>query len=180
MPSDIRATISALEAGGSAKIKANPRVATLDGQEARIRVGSEAYYTLLSGSVTYSYYTLEKIATGIVLKITPYTGNGGDIVADISVEVSDVRGSGANDLPVTSVREVQTRARVGNGETLVLGGLFSESDRQVENRIPLLGRIPILGWFFGQTTVEEASNEVVVLVTPYILIDSRELSALLD
>jgi type II secretory pathway component GspD/PulD (secretin) len=177
---DIRVALRALEATGGARVKANPRVATLDGREAKIRVGSEAYYSLLSGSVSYAYYTLQKIATGTTLTITPYVGASSEIIADIAVEVSDVRAAGTNDLPVTSVRQVETRARVDNGESIVIGGLLSETERTRENRVPFLGRIPILGALFGYTSVETGQSEMVVLVTPYIMIHPEELAGLFE
>ena len=177
---DIRVALKALEATGGARVKANPRIATLDGQEAKIRVGSEAYYSLLSGSVRYAYYTLQKIATGTTLTITPYIGASSEIIADIAVEVSDVRAAGTNDLPVTSVREVETRARVDNGESIMIGGLLSETERTRENRVPFLGRIPILGALFGYTSVETGQSEMFVLVTPYIMIHPTELAGLLE
>ncbi len=177
---DIGVAVRALEANGAANVRANPRVATLDGQEARIRVGTEAYYSLLSGSVSYAYYTLQKIATGITLKITPYVGESADITTDIFVEVSDVRSSGVNDLPVTSVREIETRACVGNGESILIGGLLSEVERTKESRIPILGRIPFLGALFGHTTIEKEKSEMLVLVTPHAMIHPTELAGLLE
>lgn len=177
---DIRVALKALEATGGARVKANPRIATLDGQEAKIRVGSEAYYSLLSGSVSYAYYTLQKIATGTTLRITPYIGASSEIITDIAVEVSDVRAAGTNDLPVTSVREVETRARVDNGESIMIGGLLSETERTRENRVPFLGRIPVLGALFGYTSVETEQSEMFVLVTPYIMIHPTELAGLLE
>jgi len=177
---DIGVAVRALEADGAANVRANPRLATLDGQEARIRVGTEAYYSLLSGSVSYAYYTLQKIATGITLKITPYVGETADITTDIFVEVSDVRASGVNDLPVTSVREIETRACVGNGESILIGGLLSEFERTSENRIPVLGSIPILGALFGHTRIEKEQSEMLVLVTPHAMIDPMELAGLLE
>ena len=177
---DVTVAVRALEATGAAKVMANPRVATLDGQEARIRVGSEAYYSLLSGSVSYAYYTLQKIATGITLRITPYVGESSEVTTDMFVEVSDVRASGTNDLPVTNVREIETRACVGNGEAVVIAGLLSEVERNRENRIPILGRIPFLGALFGHTSIEKTQKELVVLVTPHVLLHQSELAGLLQ
>jgi len=177
---DATLAVRALEAGGVAKVLANPRVATLDGHEARIRVGTEAYYSLLSGSVSYAYYTLQTIATGITLRITPYVGESSEITADVFVQVSDVRSSGPNDLPVTNIREVETRACVGNGEAVVIGGILSEVERTKESRIPILGSIPYLGALFGHTIIEKQQKELVVLVTPHIVIHQTELAGLLQ
>jgi len=175
---DLSLALKALAVKNKANIRANPRVSTMDGQEASVRIGREAYYSLLQGSTAYSYVTLEKIATGITLIITPYVGDNADIIADISIEVSDVTGSGGNDLPVTSVRSVETRVHLSNGQTVGIGGLISENKRDERNRIPLLGDIPILGYFFGSTTTTVEETEVVVLITPHLLIDPSEFDQL--
>jgi type IV pilus assembly protein PilQ len=175
---DLRLALQALAIQDKANIRANPRVSTLDGQEATVRIGKEAYYSLLQGSTVYSYVTLEKISTGITLMITPYVGKSGKITADISIEVSDVTGSGATDLPVTSVRSVDTRIQIANGETVGIGGLISENKREERHRVPFLGDIPIIGYLFGNTTTSTEETEVVVLITPHLLIDPGEFDRL--
>ncbi len=175
---DLRLALQALATQDKANIRANPRVSTLDGREATVRIGKEAYYSLLQGSTVYSYVTLEKISTGITLMITPYVGKNGQITADISIEVSDVTGSGATDLPVTSVRSVDTRIQIANGETIGIGGLLSENKREERHRVPFLGDLPIIGYLFGNTTTSSEKTEVVVLITPHLLIDPGEFDRL--
>ena len=171
---DLRLALRALALQDDANIRANPRVVTMDGHQATIRIGREAYYSIVQGSSVYSYATLEKIATGISLQITPYVGENADIITDIFIEVSDVTGSGATDLPVTSVRSVQTKVEVANGQTIGVGGLVSENTREQRNRIPFLGDIPYLGYLFGNTTTVKEKTEIVVLITPHLLINPRE------
>ncbi|MCK4546165.1 MAG: hypothetical protein KAW17_01875 [Candidatus Eisenbacteria sp.] len=175
---DLRATIRGLAQKGKLHIRANPRVATTEGHAAEIRIAREAFFTLLQGSVTFSYFTLEKIATGITLKITPYVGASAEITSDIETEVSDVVATGLSDLPVTSVRSVSTRIRVMNGETIVIGGLRNRQERKEENRIPYLGDIPVLGRLFGHTVTETVETEVVILITPYLMIPYEEFDLL--
>lgn len=176
---DLKTVLQALETRGDASILASPQVATLDGKQARIRVGSESYYSLLSGSVTYSYYTLQKIATGITLTITPHVSAASEVTTEIAIEVSDVRAAGKNDLPITSVREVESLARMDNGETLFIGGLTSQTENKTTRRVPLLGRIPLLGSLFGSESSRREDKEVVVMITPHILIHPDEYLALL-
>jgi type II secretory pathway component GspD/PulD (secretin) len=175
---DLRVALRALAASGKADIKANPKVTTQDGHEATIRLGREAYYSLIRGSLAYPYVTLEKIATGITLRITPYIGDSPEITSDVFVEVSDVTGEGADKLPVTSVRSVQTKVTVGNGQTFGLGGLVLERTTRERNRVPLLGDIPILGWLFGTTDFQKEQTEVVILITPHVLISPEEFDSL--
>lgn len=173
LTSNLRLTLEALASEGKARFRANPKVTAQHGREAAIRVGREAYYSLVLGSVNYPYISLEKIATGVTLKITPYMGNTPDITTDIDVEVSDVTGAGPNDLPVTSVRTVKTRVRVANGESFGIGGLITDFRQKEKDRIPILGDIPLIGALFGQTKVEREATEVVILITPHALIDAR-------
>jgi type IV pilus assembly protein PilQ len=175
---DLQVRLRALAQRGQAKVRANPRVATVDGHEAEIRIAREVYFSLVQGSVNFPYFTLEKIPTGISLKITPHIGESSEITSDIHAEVSDVIGSGVSELPVTNVRIVDTRIRVMNGETIAIGGLVSESERQDNNRIPLLGDIPILGYLFGHTTTVREESEILILITPHILISPMELALL--
>lgn len=169
---DLRAALRLMAANGKAEVQANPRVTTQDGREATIRIVREAYYSLVRGNVNFPYVTLEKIDTGISLKITPYVGDSGEIMLAVAAEVSDVAGSSTNDLPVTSVRSAESHVRVPNGQTFGIGGLVFERRSHTETGIPLLSDIPLLGdWLFSHTLVEKEDAEVVILVTPHILID---------
>ncbi|KPJ59647.1 MAG: hypothetical protein AMJ46_10510 [Latescibacteria bacterium DG_63] len=175
---DLQVALRALAARGQAKIRANPRVATIDGHEAEIRIAKEAYFSLVQGSVNFPYFSLEKIATGITLKITPHVGESSEIITDIFAEVSDAVGTALNQLPVTNVRTVNTRISVMNGETIGIGGLVSESQHEETNRIPFLGGIPILGALFGHTETVREESEIVILIIPHILISPMEVGML--
>jgi len=163
-----QARLSALVEEGKARIRANPRVATLEGNQARIFVGREEYFTILTGSVTFAYAQLEVIKTGISLTITPYVSDDGFITLEVQPEVSDVIGSGSTGLPVTSKRNVTTKVRVADGETVVIGGLLVKNRMEVVRKIPLLGSIPILGYLFRHTDTKVEESEITILITPYL------------
>ncbi len=177
-PFDLRVALQAMAAKGRVKIRANPRVATKQGTKAEIRIGKEVYFSLIQGSVNFPYFTLEKIPTGITLSITPYLGASSEITTDITAEVSDVVASGASGLPITNVRSVNTRIRVMNGQTITIGGLRSQMERQQEERIPFLGEIPLIGRLFGHTTTEKVETEIMILITPYVIIPAEEFDVL--
>jgi type II secretory pathway component GspD/PulD (secretin) len=151
---------------GKANIRANPRVAVLEGKEARIFIGREAYFSLLSGNVNYSYANLEVIKTGISLTITPYVSQDGFITLQVEPVVSDVIGSSSTGLPVTNVRNVKTIVRVAKGETAVIGGLKVSSELQIIKKVPLVSAIPILGALFKRTDKQVVESEITVLITP--------------
>jgi type II secretory pathway component GspD/PulD (secretin) len=166
---DLTATIQALAETGEVTVHANPRVVTLDGRPATIFLGQEEYYEIITGPVTYPYARLEMIKIGITLKIKPFVAENGDITVLIEPEVSDVIGKGATNLPVVTKRSVATQVRVKDGETITIGGLIHRTETKRVTKIPLLGDIPILGYFFSSTTPETDETEVVVFITPHLL-----------
>ncbi len=163
-----RARLDALVEEGDAEIRANPRVATLEGNKARIFIGREEYFSILTGSVSFAYAQLEVIKTGIVLTITPYVSGDGEITLEVEPEVSDVIGSGSTGLPVTLKRSVTTKVRLFTGETVVIGGLKVNNRMNVERKVPLLGDIPILGRLFRHSDQRTEETEVTVLITPHL------------
>lgn len=169
-----RAELDALVEEGEARIRANPRIATLEGHQANIFIGREEYFSILTGSLAYAYARLEVISTGIVLTITPYVSDDNHITLEVEPQVSDVVGSGSTGLPVTNKRSVKTTVRVTNGETAVIGGLLVKNRIEVVRKIPLLGSIPILGHLFRHTDTQNVENEVSVLITPRLWSDTEE------
>jgi type IV pilus assembly protein PilQ len=166
---DLMASLKALEDNGEVDIRANPRLATLNGQAASIFIGREEYYSIVTGPITYPYTRLELIQVGITLEVTPFVSADNEITVIIKPEVSDVTGKGATALPVVSKRSVSTQIRVRDGETITVGGLRLKTDRMHKTGIPFLCEIPLLGYFFSHSihTIEE--TEVVVFITPKIM-----------
>jgi type IV pilus assembly protein PilQ len=163
------ATMKALVQDGEVNIRANPRVATVEGQKAHIVIGKEQYYVILTGTAPYSYGQLERIPFGVSLDIVPYVSDNGEITVELQPEVSDVVGVGATGLPVVSRRSVSTKVRVKDGETIVIGGLLQKNETTIRRKIPLLGDIPILGLLFSQTDKQVSEVETVVFLTPRLL-----------
>jgi type IV pilus assembly protein PilQ len=162
-------SLKALVQDGEVQVRANPRVATLEGQKATIYVGREEYYVIVTGISQYSYGQLERIQVGVSLSIVPYVSDKNEITVEIAPEVSDVIGEGATGLPVVSKRAVTTKIRVKDGETIVIGGLLQTTEKLTQRKIPLLGDIPILGYFFSRTEKELEETETVIFITPHIM-----------
>ncbi|MGQ9810207.1 MAG: type II secretion system protein GspD [bacterium] len=168
---DIMTSLKALEDQGEVEIRANPRLATINGQSASIFIGREEYYSIVTGPISYPYTKLELIQVGISLTVTPYVSDDSQITVDIKPEVSDVTGKGATELPVVSKRSVNTKVRVRDGETITVGGLRLKSERTRRTGIPFLCRIPILGYLFGHDVHYNEDSEIVVFITPKIIED---------
>ncbi len=171
---EFKGSVKALVQDGKVNIRANPRVATLEGQKATIVIGKEQYYVIITGAPGYQYGVLERIPVGVSLSIVPYISDKGEITVEIHPEVSDVVGTGATGLPVVSKRAVSTKIRVKDGETIVIGGLLQKNESIVKRKIPLLGDIPILGLLFSRTDKRVDEVETVIFITPHILTEETK------
>ncbi len=170
---DLHTTLNSLIGDGKANVVASPRIATLDNHEAVINIGSRIPYAVpVSSGSNSTQWTVEYIDAGVKLKITPRLGKEGYITTFIQPEVSSVsewRTTAAGEFPVITTRNAQATLRVKDGETIVVGGLLSESERENISRLPILGYIPIVGLLFQNKTIEKAKTEIVFLITPHII-----------
>lgn len=170
-------TLEALIREGKAKIRANPRVATLNGHEASIDVVTiyryrEHRYNEATGRLEPVGVPRE-IEAGIKLKIKPWVTASREINVEIIPEISS-KTDVVEGLPVTSERKVKTNIRVKDGETIIIGGLIQSQDQETVRRIPILSRIPILGYLFKRTEKSERQTELVIYITPRLLPTSEE------
>jgi len=170
---DLLTTLNGLVSDGKAKVIATPKIATLDNHTAVINIGSRIPYAVPvtngSNSITW---TVDYIDAGVKLKITPMLGKDNTITTDIEPEVSCVsewKTTSAGEFPVISTRNAQSTVRVNNGDTIVIGGLMSEVDRENVSRLPIIGYLPILGILFQSKTTEKSKTEVVFMITPHVI-----------
>jgi type IV pilus assembly protein PilQ len=157
-----------------AKLLANPRILVVDNAEATFDIVTEQPYvekTITSGSVTES---VKFKPVGVKLVVKPHVARDGmlrlTIAPEFSVLVQRVTVS-SSDVPVVDTRKVSTVALVKDGQAVVLGGLRKKETSQQVNKVPVLGDIPILGHLFrfeGEATV---NTELVVFITPRIIMD---------
>ncbi len=173
---EFQTSIRALVQDGKIRIRANPRVATLEGQKATILIGKDEYYIIVTGTAPYYYGQLERISVGVSLSLVPYISDKDEITIEIQPEVSDVVGKGATGLPVVSRRTVSTKIRVKDGETIVIGGLLQKNESENRRKIPLLGDIPILGYLFSRTDKVVEETETVIFITPHIIRETSGIS----
>jgi type IV pilus assembly protein PilQ len=168
------ARLTALVRNGTARLRANPRVSTAEGQTAEIEVGRENYYQIDTGNNNFSYATLEVIKSGILLRITPKVlESTGEVMARIEPEVRDVTGRSSNGLPEITFRRAATNMRVRDGQSIVIGGLINEYTNITNSKIPILGDIPVIGKIFRGTNSRKVKTEVVIIITPRILVDDQ-------
>jgi type II secretory pathway component GspD/PulD (secretin) len=160
---------------GNARVLANPKIATLNGREATMLVGSRIPFlvtgTVFAGGGAAPVQRVEKEEVGIKLRITPLINADGYITTEITPEVSSVTGfkGSNNDLPVVATRQATTTVRLKDGNTVIIGGLLSEEKTTNITRVPILGSIPLLGYLFQHRTIVTSKKDLVIEVTPRIL-----------
>jgi general secretion pathway protein D len=170
--------IQALEADADSNIMATPTLVTLDNEEAEINVGQEVPFVTGSFSNTGSaggavnpFQTIERQQVGLTLKITPQINEGDAVLLEIDQEISSILPSiEASDI-VTSNRSVTTSVIVNDGDTLVLGGLLQDELKETEQRVPILGSIPLIGALFRANKTEMRKVNLMIFIKPTILRD---------
>jgi type II secretory pathway component GspD/PulD (secretin) len=162
----INAQLNALVQTGRASILAQPRIATLNNKEATLLVGET--YPVVTTNLQTGYPTITNIDIGVKLRLTPTIGDDGSITAELHPEYSQIMGFN-NAFPIVATRKVDSTLRVRDGETIVLGGLFSDIDSDTVTKLPFLGDIPVLGSVFRNRARSHTRDEVVFYITPHIL-----------
>ena len=176
------AVLTALAGDASTNIIATPTIVTLDNEQAQIEVGSEVPFLTgqYSGSGTTAgainpFQTIDRTPVGTRLMITPQINEGSGVKLVIEQETSSISQGvqGAVDL-VTDRRSIRTSVFVEDGRILVLGGLIDDQLREIEQRVPLMGRIPLVGALFRSRSTELKKTNLMVFIRPTILRDSAQ------
>ena len=187
----LSAQIQALVAKGSAEILSRPSVITLNNRPAIIEVSQQKQFAKVTNTnypqYTSSVVSFEAVTPGILLQIRPRISETRDEVAmEIDVQVKalvtaltgygyDSNGNVIGSKPGTSTRRVHTFALVPNKTPIIIGGLVSKQNEVTENKIPGLGDIPYLGMLFGADKTTNEKKEVIVVITPHIIHDNKNI-----
>jgi type IV pilus assembly protein PilQ len=169
----LTAELSALEAAGDGEVVSQPKVITGDKQQANIKSGTEIPYqeSSASGETTTSF----KDAV-LQLDVTPNITPDDRILLDLQINqdsVGDLVPSGRGGfIPSIDTTELNTQVLVGNGETVVLGGVFKTEKLETINKVPFFGDIPYIGAFFRSESTSNTKTETLIFITPRILADT--------
>jgi type IV pilus assembly protein PilQ len=162
--------LSALQAEGNGQVISTPRVVTANAQEARIERGVEIPYQESASSGATTTQFKEAVLS---LSVTPQITPDNRIIMDISVtndSVGEIVPSATGGfVPSIDTRSVQAQVFVGDGETVVLGGIYETETRNTINKVPVLGDIPGLGYLFRNRSNVNNNAELLIFVTPRIL-----------
>lgn len=176
---DFSALLTALAQDSKSEILSTPSVVTLDNKEASFNAGQDV--PVLSGSRTTTsdnnvFNTVERKTVGTRLKVTPQINDGNTVQLKIEQEVSSVdkTSSEAGNLgPTFNTRTISNEVIVSNGQTVVLGGLIEDVNKQNVSKVPLLGDIPLVGQFFRYTSSEKSKRNLMVFIKTTIIPDDE-------
>jgi len=172
------AVVNALANNSDANLLSTPSILTLDNQEAKILVGREVPFRTGSFSTTGDgtsnpFTTVNRQDVGIELVVTPHVFENNDVRMEILQKITNVintpvGGSAFADV-VTSKRTIETTVLAADGQTIVLGGLIQDDINSTNVRVPVLGKIPLLGALFRSTTQDRTKTNLLVFLRPTIL-----------
>lgn len=175
--------LRALLSDSDTNVLSTPSIVTMDNEEAEIKVGQEVPFltgqftnTGAAQGVVNPFQTIERKDVGLTLRVTPQINEGDAVVMTVSLETSNLSRAGtggAVDL-ITNQRRITQRVLIEDGEVLVLGGLVSDDLIQSEQKVPLLGSIPILGHLFRSQSATTEKRTLMVFLRPVILRDGTQ------
>jgi type IV pilus assembly protein PilQ len=159
--------LSALESQGNGRILSTPRVSTLNNVEAEVTQGVQIpLQTLANNTVTVTFKD-----AALSLKVTPQITAAGTVIMKIVLDNSapDFGHESANGTPSINTQRAITTLLVNDGETTVIGGIYTSNVANQFGRTPVLSQIPILSWLFKNSSVNDTSTELLIFITPRII-----------
>lgn len=165
--------LDALEANGDGEVVSQPKVITGDKQLATIKSGTEVPYLESSSNGRTTVKFKEAV---LKLDVTPNITPDDRIIMDLVINQDSlggtIKGENGSDIPLIDTTQLITQVLVGNGETVVLGGVFRTEDLESVTKTPFLGDIPYLGRLFRSTTKRTVKTETLIFITPRILAET--------
>jgi type IV pilus assembly protein PilQ len=163
----IAVAIAAAQENHQTQVIAHTKLLTVNLQEAHIKQGKQIAYQETSASGATSL-TFQEAA--LELKVIPMITPEHDIVLSLMVKQDVIGSLQINGQPTIDTKSIQAQVRVKDGETVVLGGIYSQIDNQQEREIPFLGRIPLIGLLFQENRALDDKDELLIFVTPRVVL----------
>ncbi len=166
---DLSAVVEMIESSTDAKNLGSPKVLVVNEQEARIHVGkSIGYQGSQTTTETSTFQNAQFIEVGVLLHLTPRITRDGRVLMNVRPEVSDGAINPVTELPDTVTTELETDVMLADGQGMVIGGLIKETDSVKQNKVPYLGNVKGLGWFFRRSEVTKKREEIIIALVPRI------------
>jgi general secretion pathway protein D len=185
----VSAAVNAAAADNRLNVISSPHILASNNKEAKIQIGTSepiltnTYTTTSTAEIGVVEGTIEYKDVGIILTVTPRISDAGLITLEIQIEKSDAATKdvfGRTNVPYFDKKTAKTTLSVLEGQTIVIGGLIEDTRKRNKGGVPLLSRIPILGALFGVHDLQNKKRELVLLMTPHIITDHIQSSAVTD
>ncbi len=177
LPANFYMNIKALQEKGLANVRSRPLLATINGNQASLSVGTTQYYILKSTTpyrdqtqtILQESQQFQTIEANVKLELTPYVGINGLITLEIKPDFKTPVGVFNSTIPPTiNQRAMSSTVVIREGETIVLGGLIQDSESETRSQIPILGDIPWIGSLFASTSKSNRKTELIIYLTTHI------------
>ena len=171
--------LQAIESNSNANLLSTPKIMTLDNQTSKILVGETRPFQTggYADSSSNAFVTTTREDIGLTLEVTPHI-NAGDEVRMEVLQIVEAASSEPSSLgTITTKREISTTVIAGNRRTIVLGGLIEDNVVEVQQKVPLLGDIPVIGALFRSTSQENQKRNLLVFIRPTILRSAQDVAA---
>ena len=177
-----------LQNSGDANVLSTPNLMTLDNEEAKIVIGNNVPFVTgsyantggNSGAVN-PFNTVERKDVGLMLRVRPQISENGTVKMSIYQEVSKIDAATLKDTngPTTSKRSIESNVVVDDGNIIVIGGLLEDSYSQAEDKVPVMGDIPVVGALFRSENRSRKKTNLMVFLRPVVVRDSMTSDALM-
>jgi type II secretory pathway component GspD/PulD (secretin) len=165
---DLTGLIDLLKSTSDTKTLASPKVAVLNGQQAKISVGGQLGYLLTTATQTSTLQSVSFLPYGVVLDVTPIITDDGQVLMTVAPQVSTARINSTSKLPESESTEVSTTVMLPEGQAVIIGGLIRETSNDGQNKIPFLGDLWLVGRLFQSRDVLKERNEIIITLLPRI------------
>lgn len=162
--------LSAMESTGKGKILSNPKILTLDNKEAKISSGRDIPIKVLTTVSGVTSTEIRIINASLSLTVTPHITSDDQIVMNIKAEKAEPDWTRQVDnIPTIIKKNAITDMIIRNGDTVVIGGIYTKEVQDSVAGVPLLSKIPILGWLFKKQGIVDEQNELLIFITPIVM-----------
>ncbi len=174
--SDLNFFLRALQAQGRTEILSRPQILAADNEEAFIHIGQDVPF-LTDVRISEEGTTLSTVQyreVGTILRVLPRISDDGTIRLEVNPEISSLSESTIQISPglnatIINRRTAKTTVTVQDGQTIIIGGLITTEDSKREDKVPILGDIPGLGWLFKRSRIVKNRTELLIILTPHVL-----------
>lgn len=164
----VESLVELLQTSTDAKTLASPKVLAVSGQEARMQVGEQLGFRVVTTTQTSTLEEVQFLDVGVVLSVVPRVTRDGRVLMRIKPEVSTGQVDPETGLPSEETTEVETDILLSDGQGMVIGGLIQEQDINSQSKVPWIGDLPYVGILFQKRLVQKKRTEIIVTLVPHV------------